>query len=425
MASSAYKTLYLPASELREGGRVLSCTLVHMRDGAGGIVCAEGLTYRTVASAGTSALFGGRGQVYGYTASNKTIVAIGGTDSYTQVTAAPERLFWAEDSEGDVFLYEVGTLVSAVFGGEDGRVDLGMMTDCAFAVYRERIYAPKGRTVHFSALFDFTGEGWATAAEQGPSDFTVSACGGDIVDALPAHGVLCLLREHGITCLTAYADVYNFRLQDLPYACGDIVPKSGVVCCGDLYFFTSEGLCVFDGTSAARAKNACDEEIDLAQPVFMSVSGNTVYAGVTRRDGSSAIYAYDHAAARGRYLLYPYALFARGEGAYLMQADSGVYALQGAGLPEGGACSASFTLSLADLGAYNKRLEAFTLEGEGDFLLRITGNGGTMSVQGQAGKRILLPQTVCGETLTVSLTSPSAAFRIGAIALDVRREDRI
>ena len=427
MTAPAYarRVVRLPAEELREGGRVLACTLYHMRDRDGAIVCAEGEAYKYTSMVKGTDLFGFGKHLACYMPEEKAIHYL---DNSLHRTAPMTfyRLQSAFGADGEEYVYHVGPSLIYAHSQTEETVSCGLITDCSVAAYRDRAYAPKGRTVRFSKLLNLSGSGWREEeAEQGWSTFEVSPVGGNIVDALPVHDKLCFLREYGITLLTAYADVYNFRLSDIPYDCGKIVPRTGAVCCGDLYFFTERGLCVFDGTKASRAENAADGDIDLAQDIRMSVRGNILYASVTAKDGGKTIYAYEPYAKRGRYLLNEFIVISVMEGAYLLRKNL-VYELTGRAIPEGKRCRLCLTLTFADLYEGEKRMEALVIEGAGDFRVSVTGEAGTaVTAAGRANVRLELPAAVRGETFAVELSTEDPDFCIRAVSFCMRREDRV
>ena len=423
--ASSRRVLRLPVKELRRGGRVLSCTLTHFREAGDALVCAEGESFAYTPLTGTSDLFGAGGHLAAYRPDAGEVNYLD-TPAQSTVPVGTEFLWAAEDGEGVEHMYACGNgIVQAHTLSAEGVVSCGLLTDCAVVAYHERLFAPNGRKVRFSALGDYAGEGWAAdEAEQGMSSFTLSARGGKIVGAFAVHEKLCFLREYGVTVLTAYADVYNFRLTDLACRCGKILPHTAAVCCGDGYFFSERGLCVFDGSGVERAEGAADEEIDLSQPVRVSVKGSTLYAAVTKRGGGAALYAYDPAVRRGRYLCNSFSRLSAGEGAYLLR-EGNVYALGGHGLPQGGRCELALTLSLADLYEGEKRLEALVVEGGGTFHIRAAGEEGETEAEGRANVRIALPAAVRGECIRLHISSSEEDAYVRAVSLCVRREERL
>ena len=418
------RVLRLGAEMLREGGRVLACTLGHMRREGNALVCAEGETFAYALFSGTADLFGCGGHLAAYLSESDTLRYLDRPATHT----APTELARVQSviaADGTEYVYAIGSVVLAHTPDGDDYTACGPLTDVAVAAYRERVFAASGRTVRFGKLLDFSGEGWlADEAEQGRASFELHPAGGNIVDMLPVRGKLCFFRACGITLLTAYADVYNFRLSDIAYDCGEIVKGSAALCCGNAYFFTSRGLCVFDGASAARAEGAADGEIDCAQPIRVSVRGNTLYAAVTKRDGAAALYAYDPSEKCGRYLFNSFEKLSAGEGGYLMR-DGAAYALRGRGIPAGRACTLTLTVSLADLYEGEKRVEAVSVEGKGNFSVSVAGENGAAAAEGAANARVLLPFAVRGECVTLTVRAAQEDFRIGAVALSVRKKDRV
>lgn len=422
--SCSRRTLRLTADEIAADDRVTACSLLHVRKRGNAFVCAEGDSFAHVLYTGTTDLYGFGEHIAAYLSADDQVRYLD-RSATRDVPPGLTRIRSVTDAEGKEYAYAIGTAVVVHLPREEGSTACGLLTNTAVAAYRERLFAVSGRTVKFSRLLDFSGEGWQEdEAEQGRSTFTLHPAGGDIVDMLPAHGKLVFLREYGISTLTAYADVYNFRLADVAYDCGAIVKGSGASLCGDVYFFTDRGLCVFNGTSAARAEGAMDEEIDVAQAVRISVQGNTLYASVTKRDGTAALYAYDPAEKCGRFLLNAFEKLSAGEGGYLMR-DGMVYQLGGRAVPSGKSCALSFTCSLTEAGDGEKRVEAVVVEGTGQFVVSLAGENGTAEASGAANTRIGLPFSVRGELFTLTVSASDGGFRIDAVALCFRKEDRV
>ena len=66
------------------------------------------------------------------------------------------------------------------------------------------------------------------------------------------------------------------------------------------------------------------------------------------------------------------------------------------------------------------------MEGQGAFRIRASGADGiAVSAEGGAGGRIVLPAAVRGETVSLEISSDDVAFRIDALSLCVRKEDRL
>lgn len=418
------RVLRLGAEMLREEGRVLACSLGHIRREGGALVCAEGETFAYALFPGTEDVYAFGGHLAAYLPESAALRYLDRPAMHT-APAELSRVQSVTAADGTEYVYVLGAVALVHRPDETGHASCGLLTDTAVAAYRERVFAASGRTVKFGKLLDFSGEGWlADEAEQGRASFELHPEGGNIVDMLPVQGKLCFFREYGVTALTAYADVYNFRLADIPFDCGKIVKGSAVLCGGNAYFFTERGLCVTDGKSAARAEGAADGGIDLAAPVRVSVRGGTLYAAVTKKNGAAALYAYDPCEKCGRYLFLNFEKLSAGEGAYLMRGGA-AYAPEGRGVPSGRRCELSLTISLADLYEGEKRVEAVTVEGEGAFSVTVAGEEGTATVSAAANRRAALPFAVRGECVSLTVSAGEADFRIRAVSLSVRGEERV
>ena len=414
----------LSAHELREGGRVLACTLSHFREAEGALVCAEGETHVYTAVTGAAELFGCGGHLLSYVPSQGKVYFLD-TAGSCDAPAGVHRLCWAPAADG-AYIYMLGSMLTKAFCvTETESVSCGGLATCAVVPYHERLFAVDGRTVRFGKLLDFSGGQWSGGAgEQGPASFELPPRGGDVVDAFVLGETLYFLREETVTALTAYADPYNFRLREIAFTNGKAKENSAALCCGQAYFFTERGLCRFDGTRVTRAAGAADGEIDLTAGVRASVCGNVLYFAVTKKDGTAALYAYEPLFERGRYLLCGAGTLSLGEGGHVMR-DGLVYALGGKAAPQNGRCTLSFTLSFADAFCGETRVESIFVEGEGGFRVTVRGAEDEETAEGTANERIVLASAVRGSVFGVEISSSDAAVRIGAVSVCVRKEDRI
>ena len=413
------------AAAMRAGeGRVRSLRLYHLREDGGMLVCAEGESTAATLPSLTTDIWCAGERLLAHRSSRKTLTLLSNNRIYL-VGEEVLRVVEVAESSGDkiiVVLCSDGTYYFSNIGVTTTKYSPAPSTT-NLVLHHERLFGAAGQRICYTTPFDI--RSWTSYGEQASGWCDLLPGGGDVVDVVGIGGKVYFLREHGITQFTGYADVYNFRLEDVQFEMGSIVSPAAVIG-GYAYFFTACGLCRFDGSRAERAPGAGDEEIDTSQILRIGTAGEqTLAASVKLRDGSTALYLYEPAYARGRFVGRSFEKIAAGDGVYLMRGGT-AYRLTGRALPANGSCRLTAQFSLADLGEGEKRLEGVLITGSGAFRVGAAGEDGvSRSRTGEAGKWMDFAAGVRGETLTLSIESADADLAIDEIALRIRREDRV
>ena len=413
------------AASMRAGeGRVRAHRLDHLREEKGALVCAEGESTATTLPSLTTDIWCVGDRLLAYRASRKTLTVLMNNRMYL-VGEEVIRVAEIVESSGAKSIFVIcpdGLYLFSNVGVSTTKYDPAPTTT-NLVLFHERVIGAAGQQMRYTAPSDI--RSWVSYGEQTAGWCDLLPTGGDVVDVVGMRGNVYFLREHGITCLTGYVDVYNFRLEDIPFGMGRIVSHAAVI--GEkAYFFTECGLCCFDGSRTERAPGAMDEEIDLSNILRVQMAGERIFAAsVGLTDGSQALYLYEPARERGRFVRRNFENFTAGDDIYLMRGTA-AYRLTGRALPSGGSCCLTATFALGDLGEGEKRLEGVFLDGKGSFEVEAVGEDGiARSRTGEAGQWIDFPASVRGETVTLRIQSSDVDLSIGEILLRVRREDRV
>lgn len=420
--------LHVPVRSLHEGeGCVRSVRLDHMREACGALVCAEGETPVVTLPEGSLGFYCVDDRIIALLPSGDRVQLLSNGHVYILEEGLEEGLLRIVNNldvngndaitaicNGGVYQFSNIGVTSAEYKPAPSTTNI--------VLHRERLFGAAGRRICYTKRLNF--KSWTQYGEQDAGWCDLLPDGGDVVDVVAMRDRVYFLREYGITRFTGYADVYNFRLDDLPYGMGKIISRAAVLG-GCAYFFTECGLCRFDGTSAEPAPGAADGEIDLSQPVRAEQAGETMLAAsVTLKDGSAALYVYEPVCGRGRFVRRAYEKIAGGNAVNLMR-NGAVYRLGGRALPDSG-CSLTVRFALGDLGDGEKRLEALRIAGEGSVRAEASGEDGTVrSCTGKAGEWLDFAAGVRGETVTVRIDSEDEAVRILSLTLRIRREERL
>lgn len=127
--------------------------------------------------------------------------------------------------------------------------------------------APRVRSMalHFERLFvtDATDTTKVRFSDDlDPTDWSETAESGGFIELLDERGALnkvisflnyvFVLRDYGISRITAYADQSEFSVQNLFTSSGKIYASSAVLCGSSIIFLAADGLYVFDGSQLTR-----------------------------------------------------------------------------------------------------------------------------------------------------------------------------
>ena len=419
------RMLRFSLKDLHAGDGVLaSVRLDHLREEDGALVCAEGEEEAAALPAGTADIWSTDSRIFAYRPADNAVTVLPAGLVYP-ATQQLVRIVNHVDADGDDTVCALCEDAMYVYSNITvSAVKYEPAPSCTgLAAHHERLFGASGRRIRYTDKGSF--RTWTPYTETGAGYCDMLPAGGRTVDVVALRDKVFFLREYGITRLTGYADVYNFRLADLPFPMGKIVSRAAVIG-EEAFFFTAKGLCAFDGSAVRRAEGADDADIDLASPIRADrhTAGELV-ASVTLKDGETALYVYDPALRRGRFVRHAFEKFAAADDVLLMRGGK-AYRLTGRALPAGEACALTLCLSLTGLGEGEKRLEAVLVEGGGAVTVTACGaDGVARSVQTRAGGRADFAAGVRGETVTLRISSQDEGICIRALTLCVRREERI
>ncbi len=421
----AYRTyaLHYPVSALRKGGRIRRFRLEHLREENGAFVCAEGESKVYTLPASTTDLFCANNRLFAYLKGTQKGRFLDTNIAY-DAGGSMHSFAGLVEADGTWRYFVIGNSYFYYFSNSENTIVTFSPTPSttALALHHERLFGAVGTRVYYTKPLDF--RGWQQYGEHDAGYFDLLPGAGDVVDIIAMRDRVYFLRKYGITCLTGYCDIYNFRQEALPFGMGEVLSRAAVI--GEYaYFFTSRGLCRFDGTDAEHVEDASDEEISLVFDIRMGVANFTqVAASVTLTDGTTAVYIYDPVQKRGRFIRRSFEKCAFGNNVYTMRGGS-AYRLTGKALPSAGTCKLVAEFALTDLGEGEKRLEAVRISGNGTFSVTAAGEEDAVTVSVAAGDWVRLPAAVRGEDLTLTVSTGQSAAVLRCLDLRVRREDRI
>ena len=313
-----------------------------------------------------------------------------------------EREYYALTSSG---LY--------VLGAEGAEKILGAPGGTAAAFFGERLFVASGETLSYSA--PLAPSDWERRAD-GAGNIVLPSAGGDIGTLVPYRGRLLLFRERGITALAAPGDFLDFEAEEIPYACGKLIPSSVAACGSRVLFCTEEGFFSLKGSTVSPVEGCGAERIDFAAGVLSAAVGEDYFAAVTLVSGEKCL------------------LFLGEERAYFLRLEAESLAggrelcfLQGGrryALDRGaaGERAAVLELPLSDFGLPEARyLDAVRVEGEGDFRIEARPQRGLPRfVRGRAGEELRFSPPLRGSSFSLKLRSDSTGAKIAGILLSLR-----
>lgn len=227
---------------------------------------------------------------------------------------------------------------------------------------------------------------------------------GKILDVYEFSGKLILIREDGLTVLSAYGTPENFALQG-NYSLPGIVPHTVAAAGNQLYVFAADGLYAFTGSGTEKLDDRLTEGF---APAFGCAYGaRLLVCGRHSALGRSAVYVYD----------------ARDEVSYLCDAPAeivcaGKHAMAYGGgesyrLEDGGAAF-TFTSGKLKFGTVApKTMERLVIDGDGAFDIVISDGERQRTFVGVRG---CIRPNLRGNSFTVTVTGKSEVYGLTAEA---------
>lgn len=394
------------------GGSGLCAQASHFRED-GGLVCAEGGEFIEKFPSGRLYVCEGHSPVR-FVFRSGALLSEGEENFF--IGTEPEALFCYLSQEGKKKYYAL--LKSGLYElASSSPVPVGAGGSCG-AVHRERLFTADGVRVHWSAPLAPSEH---EEKLQGAGHLDLPSARGDILAMFSFRGKLALIRERGVSLLSAGGSTLDFMAEEIPFSCGRVQKGTACVCGEEILFLTGDGLYAFDGTRCVRRQDSGFSALDCEAAAAASYGGN--YYALVRFRGERCIWCVD-AAGRGHVIARRAEQLAGGEKLYFAE-EGELFSLTPRGLPAYGRqeCTLVTERSLLGLSCGNKFLDAVTVEGEGRFRAEARGEYGLpRAASGRAGERIVFPLPVRGNTFTLSLRTLEERARIRAVVFDLREE---
>ncbi len=402
--------------KLNQNADSLRVRFSHVRERNGALVCAEGAVFARQAPCQIETFFslGSDFAVYEYPAKKLHTLGTGVT---RELFAYPRASVQAIDGDGVTQVYVVsddrvyrltenGMEIASVKGGT-----------CA-CVHRERLFVGDGRTLRYSLPIDLSV--WTDRSPQATGDIFFADGAGEIAGVFSLRDKLYLVREYGITVLTADADPLSYRAEQILCDAGKTVAGSVAVAGEGAFFFTERGLHYFDGARVSRAAHADDGEIDFSKSLSAVASEEKYCACVRLKDGSPELYVYENG--RGRHVHLSGKELSAGRSLYFSRGDK-IFALSERAAPEWGNCALAFSFSLGNGRSGNYYAEAVTVEGKGAYTVKVVSESGARaSVKAKGDCRARLPKALRGCTFRIEVVCEDGNFELCAVNVHARRE---
>lgn len=423
------KSIQSPALRLRSVRRRVSlfaeerdsllASGLHFRKEGEALVCAEGAEEAEGLLENTEELFVSQGHactVFGYT-SHGILYKIGEAGGVS--TPLPKAILAFEEGEETVYYLVSESGVYRCGGGSAERL-AGMEGGVLGAVHAERLFVAGGNELRFSA--PLTPESRETGVRDSgyvrlPSE------GGNALALLSLGEKLLLVREHGLTLVTAKGDTLKFSAAHSALPVRGIEAGSVRAVGESAVFLTKEGLFRF-GETAEKLSGCGFSEIDLERGVKSASCGGKYFAAVTLKRGDEAIWCVDPKAREGHFLRMRANAIAGG--AELLFADGkDFYRLTERGMPTYGRreCTLETEPSLLGLSEREKFLDGVTVEGRGSFRVEARGaNGSRRAVFGRAGERLRFPAPVRGTSFSFNIRTLDEDAKLSRLTFALREE---
>ncbi len=410
------KTLRITPSYLKSSERVTRFAPIGLCEENGKLVAAEGTEDVGTMSATALSLNAVRGELLWrtdettfYRHSDGMILGIGFTAddvlSYSDPSGVLATLFVGAEKTMLIRGIAVKDLTPAVGTGS-----------CA-AIHHERIFVGKGNTLTYSAPLDpENGE----SSRAGSIDLPVT--GGEIVALLSFGERLYVFRSRELLRLRADANDLNFSFERVHLSYGGLRKGTLRPCGREFVFAAARHLVVGDG-STFRYLPFSRFGITFPDDAQTGQSDGKYYALVTTEGGQRRIFIYDPAGDTYHFLDVDADLLSgAGEGIYFRHGTR-LCRLTPKNLSEGKPCgSLEGELGMSDDGGKERRIDAVSVTGRGNFRLTLETDKGRSELSLAAGRRARLAHVLRGNFLQFTLQAEDPACEIAALELYFREE---
>ena len=124
---------------------------------------------------------------------------------------------------------------------------------------------------------------WSLGPDKG-GHVRLNTLGGEVVGMVSYGKKLLIIRKNAVCVMHAFGDARGFSIeQSEAHAVPDVTPFTSVICGGQLWFYTEEGLYCFNGSSLSR-KPLPDYIRGYEITFAMSVGGRYIYFNMSKGD---------------------------------------------------------------------------------------------------------------------------------------------
>ena len=407
-------------SLFRDKTGALLCHGLHFREEDGALVTAEGTEMVAQLPVVLSKIYTTAGhseKMYAYLINNYLTEPFG-RNLYRTLTPLNELVCYRSETGETVLLGVDDVGIYGLVGNSMTKIEGTPGGKCA-CIAHERLLTAQGELVRWSQPLN--PENWTQSMHEAgylrlPSRY------GDIFGMIPFKESVYLFRETGITALRMQGDELAFCAEEIPCACGRIVPGSAKDCGDRIVFLSENGLYTFDGSRLKLMSGCGYSEIGADQEIIAQSSRDKYYASVTLKSGEACIWVVEPEKERGHFIrVAPNAIGVEKEFHYGIHAN--LYRLTDRGIIDGKACSLTTEPSLLGLSPQKRYLESIMLEGQGLFTVSVrTEKGAVRTVSGEAGTRLVFSAPVCGMMFSLNIETLSGDAKLKSVTFDLREE---
>lgn len=251
--------------------------------------------------------------------------------------------------------------------------------------------------IHYSKALDMTD--FSKGVQDGGS-IELPRDKGKCIGFLSFSGQLWIVRERGLTRLTALGDNRNFTVKHFDLDVGNIQEDKFIVCGAYILLVTDRGLFRFDGSEAVEMNREIFSLLDKQTFGAPAAHGGVFYMGAKTREGEDTSLKWNPETGEATLLPFYGKVFgSSGEGLYFVGEDKNFYRVKEKSAED--EYRFLWRCAHTDFGAGGKRkvLKRFTLSAEGNYLLTVRARG-----------RIF--QKECSGSCTVQPNLPSDSFTV-------------